>query len=87
MTNLHSLGMHANHLSRHTENPRMQAVLQWVGVGSIIVMGMGAMVHLYRDLTKPSHEHKPEHFPRHRHREMLDDLDRHYGSHGQERGR
>lgn len=73
---LHTLGMHANHLARQTQNERMQSVLQWVGVGSIIVMGLGAMVHLYRDLTKPQHEWKPEPYPRQKHQEMTDQLDR-----------
>lgn len=88
MTGLHSLGMHANHLARHTEDGRMQAVLQWVGVGSIILMGAGAAVHLYRDLNKPHHESQSEPYPRHRHQQMLDGLDRHYRQNdGQGRGR
>ena len=73
---LHTLGMHANHMARQTSNERMQAVLQWVGVGSIIVMGLGAMVHLYRDLTKPQHEWKPERQPAGRYRELADDVSR-----------
>lgn len=74
MTGLHSLGMHANHLARHTENGRVQATLQWVGVGSIILMGAAATVHLVKDLV---HAVK-EPYPPHKHRQMLDDLDRHY---------
>ena len=70
MTQLHSLGLHANHLARHTDDQRMQAILQWVGVGSIILMGVGAGVHLFKELV-----HTP---PRHKQREMLDDLERHY---------
>jgi hypothetical protein len=80
MTGLHSLGMHASHMARHTDNGRVQAVLQWVGVGSIIMMGAGAAVHMYKELV-----HTP---PAHKHRQMLDDLDRHYRQHeGHGRGR
>lgn len=74
---LQHLGMHANHLSRHTNSERMQAILQWVGVGSVIMMGAGAAVHLFKDLTRPH----PEMYPRHKHREMLDDLGRHDRGH------
>ena len=77
---LHGLSTHAHHLARGTGNPRMQAVLQWVGVGSVILMGAGAAVHLFKDLMRPSHEP----YPRQKHRDMLDDLDRHY-RHGHER--
>ena len=70
---LHTLGMHANHLARQTSNERMQATLQWVGVGSIIVMGVGALVHLYRDLCKPSSR---ETYPPQKYRELRDDIDR-----------
>lgn len=73
---LHTLGMHANQLARHTTNERMQAVLLWVGVGSVIMMGLGAAAHLYRDVCKPQREWQPEPYPRHRGRELLDDLDR-----------
>lgn len=82
MSQLHSLGMHANQLSRHTENPKLQLILQGAAVASIIVMGVAGTVHLYNDLTKPRQEWQPQHYPRHKHREMLDDLDRHYGGHG-----
>ena len=78
---LHTLGMHANHIARGTSNERMQAILQWVGVGSVIMMGAAATVHLFRDITRPS----PEPYPRHKHREMLDDLESHYSRN--ERGR
>lgn len=74
---LHHLGMHANHIARHTNSEKMQAILQCVGVGSVILMGLGAAVHLFRDLTKPHHEWKPEPFSRHKYREMQDDLERH----------
>ena len=79
---LHTLGIHANQIARSTNNERMQAILQWVGVGSVILMGAGAAVHLFRDLTRPF----PESFPRQKYRELLDDVsqDPHQG-HG--RGR
>ena len=83
MTHLHHLGTHAQHLAHHTKNERMQAILQWVGVGSVILMGTGAAVHLFKDLVRPH----PEPYHRHRHREMLDDLDRHYGHDGRGHGR
>lgn len=74
--------MHANHLSRHTSSEKMQAILQWVGVGSVILMGMGAAVHLYRDLARPH----PEPFSRHKYRETMDDLERqNRPRHGHER--
>jgi hypothetical protein len=38
----------------------MQTILQWVGVGSVILMGAAAAVHLYRDLNKPMHDWKPD---------------------------
>ncbi|MDY3562265.1 hypothetical protein R5W23_003727 [Gemmata sp. JC673] len=72
--------MHATHLSRHTNSEKMQAILQWVGVGSVILMGAGAAVHLFRDLTKPHHECKPEPFSRHKYRELRDQM-------GEDRGR
>lgn len=81
MNNLHALGSHAQHLAHNAKNERMQAILQWVGVGSVILMGAGAAVHLFKDLMRPH----PEPYPRHKHREMLDDLDQHYSRH--ERGR
>lgn len=74
MTNLHALGTHAQHLAHNAKTERMQAILQWVGVGSVILMGAGAAVHLFRDLMRPH----PEPYSRQRHREMLDDLDRQY---------
>jgi len=61
--------MHANHIARHTDNQRMQAVLQWVGVGSVIMMGAAAGVHLVKDIFWSN--------PRHHQQRMLDDLDRH----------
>ena len=67
---LHHLGMHANHMAKHTNSERMQNVLQYVGVGSVILMGLGAGVHLFRDLFKPS----PEPYPRHKYRELMDGL-------------
>ncbi|QEL14809.1 hypothetical protein [Limnoglobus roseus] len=67
---LHSLSMHANHMARHTDNERMQTILQYVGVGSVIMMGAAATVHLFRDLFKPA----PEPYPRHKYREMMDEL-------------
>ena len=78
---LHSLGMHANHLARNTNSERMQAILQYVGVGSVILMGIGAGVHLFRDLFKPT----PEPFCRHKYREMMDELNHH--SERRDRGR
>ena len=72
---LHTLGMHANQLSRHTNNERMQGILQWVGVGSVIMMGLGATVSLFRDCTKSRHEWTPEPYPKHKYREMKDEID------------
>ena len=69
---LQHLGMHANHLSRHTNSEKMQGILQWVGVGSVIMMGLGASVHLFRDLWKPH----PEPFCKHKYRETMDEMDR-----------
>lgn len=57
---LHSIGFHANHIARHTSSERMQAILQWVGVGSVVMMGLAATVHLFRDLTKPHADWKAE---------------------------
>lgn len=68
----HSLGMHANHMAKHTSNERMQTILQYVGVGSVIMMGAAATVHLIRDLCKPSHEP----YPREKYRELRDEMDR-----------
>jgi hypothetical protein len=62
--------MHANHMARHTNNERMQTILQFVGVGSVIMMGAAATVHLIRDLCKPT----PEPFSRHKYRETMDEL-------------
>ena len=66
----HHLGMHANHLGRNIGNERMQAILQWVGVGSVIMMGLAATVHLIRDCTKPSREP----YSSRRYHEMQDEL-------------
>jgi hypothetical protein len=70
---LHTLGMHANHMSRSCGNERMQAILQWVGVGSVIMMGAAAAIHVYRDLTKPSHEQT---YQKRRYDEMPDEVKR-----------
>lgn len=65
---LHTLGMHANHLSRHVGNEKLQTILNVVAVGSIVIMGMGATVHLFRDLTRP---HEDSHRKYHElHREL-----------------
>jgi hypothetical protein len=77
--------MHANHLARNVDSERMQTILQWVGVGSVIMMGAAAAVHLFKDLWKPQKEWQREPFPAHRYREMQDDLDR--KNERQERGR
>jgi ABC-type nickel/cobalt efflux system permease component RcnA len=73
-------------LAKHLENPKMQAALQWVGIGSAVVLTLGGLIHLYRDLTRPHHDWHPEPYPKHRHRALIDDLDRHHRSrHGHER--
>ena len=71
---LHTLGLHANQIARCTENERMQTILQWVGVGSVIMMGAAAAVHLFRDLSRPD---CCEPYPRHKHRQLLDEMNRH----------
>lgn len=78
MPPLHTLGMHANHMARCTSNERMQAILHWVGVGSVIMMGMAAGAHLIRDLTKPHAEWQPEPYPRHKALDLRDEMKRHY---------
>lgn len=80
---LHSIGFHANHLSRHTNNERMQAILQWVGVGSVIMMGAAATVHLIRDLMKPH----TEPFCRHKYRETMERVNDNADRGERERGR
>ncbi len=77
---LHTLGIHANQMSRSCSNERMQMILQWVGVGSVILMGAAAGVHLYKDIVKPADQYPI-------YRKTLDDLDRHYRSNDQEHGR
>lgn len=78
---LHTLGLHANQVARCTENQRMQAILQWVGVGSVIMMGLGAGAHLLKDVLRafkePAHAER-EPYPRHKLKEKLEHLDRHY---------
>ncbi len=71
---LHGLVFQANNLSRTCNNERMKDILQWVGVGSVILMGAAAGVHLVKDLFKGSSEP----YSRRRYEGMLDDLDRHY---------
>ena len=72
--NLHSFAEAA----KHCDNPKAQAIFQWVGIGSALVLALGGMIHLYRDLTRPHHEWKPEPYPRQKHRELVDELDRHH---------
>jgi hypothetical protein len=71
---LHSLGLHAQSIAQHTSNERMQAILQWVGVGSVILMGLAATAHLVKDVSNMVCE---PHSKR-KHAELLDKLDRHY---------
>lgn len=78
---LHALGFHANTIAKNTSNERMQAILQWVGVGSVILMGLAATAHLVKDVCH-FRNHQP--YPRQKHEQLLDDLDRHY-SRGHER--
>jgi hypothetical protein len=68
----HHLGLHANQLGRNIGNERMQMILQWVGVGSVIMMGLASTVHLIKDCMKPSKEAHHE-----RHRELRDRLNEH----------
>ncbi|MDY3551379.1 hypothetical protein R5W24_000455 [Gemmata sp. JC717] len=85
MTPGHGLHSFAE-MAKHSENPKMQMIVQYIGIGSAAVLAIGGIVHLIRDLTKPHHEWQPEPYPKHKHREMLDDLDRHHRSrHGHER--
>jgi hypothetical protein len=76
---LHSLGLHAHEIARHCRNERMQTILQWVGVGSVIMMGAAATIHLFKDLFHS--------VPAPKHRQMLDDLETHYRKNDKERGR
>src|SRR5262245_42825777 len=71
---IHALGFHANTIAKATSNERMQAILQWVGVGSVVLMGIAATSHLIKDLF--CHRHEP--YPRRKHDELLERLDRHY---------
>ena len=66
---LHTLGIHANQMSRNCGNERMQAIMQWVGVGSVIMMGVAASVGLLKDIIQSG---KPQH------RELRERLDRHH---------
>jgi hypothetical protein len=75
---LHTLGIHANQMSRNCGNERMQTIMQWVGVGSVIMMGVAASVGLLKDIIKTA---KPEH------RELRERLDRHYRDRDEDRGR
>lgn len=86
---LHALGFHANNLSRTCGDERMKGILQWVGVGSVILMGAAAGVHLIKDLLWSGKEYKFSHepFSKRRYEGMLDDLDRHYKGREPERGR
>jgi hypothetical protein len=80
MSDLHNLGFHANSIAKATSNERMQAILQWVGVGSVVLMGLAATSHLVKDVCRQFHEP----YPKSKHKELLDELDRHY-SRGQSR--
>jgi hypothetical protein len=66
---LHTLGIHANQMSRNCGNERMQNIMQWVGVGSVIMMGVAASVGLLKDIIKTA---TPED------RKLRERLDRHY---------
>ncbi|WP_149111370.1 hypothetical protein [Limnoglobus roseus] len=57
--------------SRNCNSERMQAILQYVGVGSVIMMGLAATVSLFRDMSRPT----PEAFCKHKFREMKDQID------------
>jgi hypothetical protein len=65
-------------MSRSCGNERMQTIMQWVGVGSVIMMGFAAGVGLLKDVFKPA---KPEH------RDLRERLDRHYREHDEDRRR
>lgn len=71
---LHNLGLHAQSIAQHTSNERMQAIVQWVGVGSVVLMGLAASAHLVKDVCRLFHEP----YPKRKHAELLDELDRHY---------
>ena len=71
---LHALGFHAQTIAQNTSNQKMQAVLQWVGVGSVVLMGLAATAHLIKDVCRLTHEP----YPKRKHDELLDDLNRHY---------
>lgn len=74
---LHTLGYHANTIAKNTSNERMQAILQWVGVGSVLLMGLAATAHLVKDVCHFSNHQR---YPRHKNDQLLDDLDQHYNS-------
>jgi hypothetical protein len=57
--NLHDLGPQAQMMSRNCSNDRMAMILQYVAVGSMIIMAGVAASHVLKDVFgTPHHRHR-----------------------------
>lgn len=54
---LHDLGPQAQAMAQHCKNERMAMTLQYVAVGSMIVMAGAAAAHLLKNLFGHSEQH------------------------------
>jgi hypothetical protein len=55
--NLNDLGPQAQMMSRNCNNDRMAMILQYVAVGSMIIMAGVAASHVLKDAFGPPHHH------------------------------
>jgi len=55
--NLHDLGPQAQMMSRNCNNDRMAMILQYVAVGSMIIMAGVAASHVLKDAFGTPHHH------------------------------
>jgi hypothetical protein len=54
---LHNLGPQAQTMANHCKNERMAMTLQYVAIGSMIIMAGAAAAHLMKDVFGSSEHH------------------------------
>ncbi len=54
---LHDLGPQAQMMSRHCNNERLAMILQYVAIGSMIIMAGAAAAHILKDLFGHTEHH------------------------------
>jgi hypothetical protein len=55
--NLRDLGPQAQHMAKNCNNERLAMTLQYVAIGSMIIMATATAAHIFKDLLRDTERH------------------------------